>query len=305
MILISIVIPTYNRAHVLTRAIDSIIAQTYSNWELLIVDDGSDDDTEELVAEYMNREPRIKFLERPGDRLRGGNACRNIGAEYAAGEYVAYLDSDDYWKETRLAGCVGFIEEERPDCFYSGITSYNYDYYEEAKSRAIQTDESALDFLVSRGATALPSTYFLKKAILSHVIWDETLLRHQDWDFFIRISKKYTWKYFENYDVYYVKKRKEYKYIDIPSCLKVYNNYKNELTNKNEANRYLRLMMEYCSKSFPHIKYAKKYNEFLIENNYALTLRDKFQIKYPYVFFILFKMKRQGIDPIKKVFLKK
>src|SRR5690554_6032761 len=109
MLLISVVIPTYNRVHVLPRAIDSVIAQTYPHWELLIVDDGSDDGTEELVAQYMNREPRIKFLERPSDRLRGGNACRNIGAEHAAGEYIAFLDSDDYWKQTRLAECVIFI----------------------------------------------------------------------------------------------------------------------------------------------------------------------------------------------------
>jgi glycosyltransferase involved in cell wall biosynthesis len=305
MYLISIVIPTYNRAHVLPRAIDSIINQTYSRWELLIVDDGSDDGTEELVAEYIKKDSRIKALKRPEDRLRGGNACRNIGAEHAVGEYVAYLDSDDYWKESRLMECIKYIEKERPGCFYSSITSYNYDYFEEVKSRAIHRNESALDFLVSKGTCALPSTYFLKRVVLSHVIWDETLLRHQDWDFFIRISKKYNWKYFENYDVCYVKKRKEYKYIDIPSCLKVYKSHKSELTKKNEANRYLRLMMEYCSKSFPHIKYAKEYNELLIENSYSVTVRDKFQIKYPYAFFILFKMKRQVIDPIISVILRK
>ncbi|WP_209332845.1 glycosyltransferase family 2 protein [Lunatimonas salinarum] len=304
MISISIVIPTYNRAHVLSRAIDSVLSQTYSNWELLIVDDGSSDNTEVLVADYIKKDARIKYFKRPEDRLRGGNACRNIGAERAAGKYVAYLDSDDYWKETRLVECVKFIEKEQPDCFYSGITSYNNYRYEEVKSRAIQIDETALDFLVNWDTTALPSTYLLKKEILSDIIWDETLLRHQDWDFFIRISKKNTWKYFENHDVYYVKERKKFKYIDILSCLKVYNKYKNELTNKKKANKYLRLMMEYCSKSFTHIKYVKKYNELLIENNYTFTIRDLFQIKYPYLFFILFKIKRQLIDPIKMVFQK-
>src|SRR5690606_13641431 len=110
------------------------------------------------VFDYVQRDPRIRYFKRPDDRLRGGNACRNMGAENAAGEYVAYLDSDDYWKETRLAGCVGFIEKEKPSCFYSGITFYNYRDFKKAKSRAIKRDESSFDFLLSRSSTAQTST---------------------------------------------------------------------------------------------------------------------------------------------------
>lgn len=292
MILISIVIPTYNRAHVLPRAIDSVIAQTYSHWELLIVDDGSDDSTQELVAEYIKEEPRIKYFRRPEDRLRGGNACRNIGAEHAAGEYVAYLDSDDYWRETRLAGCAGFIEKERPDCFYSGRILDNYSERIIGSSRAFKPGETPLDFLLSRDALAVTSSFVLRRDVFRKFRWDEQLKRTQDWDFFIRVASKFEWQYFDNFDVVFVRKKGERKYIHIPSCLKVYRMYRGQVSNFENANTYLRSMLEYCSKYYDNISYASEYFLLLNENNYSPSLRDRFQVGFPYLFYCLYRIKK-------------
>lgn len=94
--LISIIIPTFNRASIMTTAIDSVINQTYKNWECIIVDDGSQDNTISVIENYSKKDIRIKCYQR--DRLpKGAPTCRNIGLSNAKGDYVIFLDSDDYF----------------------------------------------------------------------------------------------------------------------------------------------------------------------------------------------------------------
>ena len=92
--LVSIIIPTFNRAKILSETIDSVIAQTYSNWECLIVDDGSTDDTIEIIQTYLN-DSRFQFHQRPANRQKGANACRNYGFELSKGAFINWFDSDD------------------------------------------------------------------------------------------------------------------------------------------------------------------------------------------------------------------
>jgi len=93
--LVSIIIPTYNRAHLIEETLDSILAQTYPNWECIIVDDGSTDDTDAVVGKYVDKDARFRYHHRPADRPKGANACRNYGFEISNGEYVNWFDSDD------------------------------------------------------------------------------------------------------------------------------------------------------------------------------------------------------------------
>jgi len=95
---VSVVVPTYNRADVLSRAIDSVLAQTVTDVELIVVDDGSTDDTQDRLRSYDD--PRLTVLRHPENR--GGSAARNTGIEAATGEYVAFLDSDDTWRPRKL-----------------------------------------------------------------------------------------------------------------------------------------------------------------------------------------------------------
>ena len=92
--LISIIVPSYNRGALIGETIQSILSQTYDNWELIIVDDGSADNTMEVLQPFLKDE-RIKLVDRPKERAKGGNAARNYGFELAKGEYVKWLDSDD------------------------------------------------------------------------------------------------------------------------------------------------------------------------------------------------------------------
>jgi len=92
--IVTIIIPTLNRAHLISCTLESICNQTYTNWEAIIVDDGSIDDTEEVIKPLLEDE-RIKFYKRPQDRLSGGNDARNYGFEMSTGKYIKWLDSDD------------------------------------------------------------------------------------------------------------------------------------------------------------------------------------------------------------------
>ena len=93
--LLSIIIPTYNRAHLIPDTLKSVQNQTYKNFECIVVDDHSQDNTEEIVKAFCDSDERFRFLKRPADRLKGANACRNFGFENSKGVYVNWLDSDD------------------------------------------------------------------------------------------------------------------------------------------------------------------------------------------------------------------
>lgn len=93
---VSIIIPTYNRVHLIKETLDSIIEQTYTNWECIIVDDGSTDDTIKVLKTYENKDSRFKIYRRPESMPKGANSCRNYGFEVSCGQYVNWFDSDDY-----------------------------------------------------------------------------------------------------------------------------------------------------------------------------------------------------------------
>lgn len=104
---VSVIIPTYERAEVLPRAVESVLEQTYEDFELLVVDDGSTDGTEEYLESVDDERLRPIYH----GTNRGCNAARNTGVEAAKGEYVALLDSDDEWKPHMLESCVARIED--------------------------------------------------------------------------------------------------------------------------------------------------------------------------------------------------
>jgi glycosyltransferase involved in cell wall biosynthesis len=114
----SIVLPTYNRAHMLPMAIDSVLSQTFTDWELLIVDDGSTDDTKKTVEDYADQ--RIKYFYQKNQER---SAARNNGIEQANGEYICFLDSDDYYLPEKLEKLYEHIVRfsEKEALFYDGV----------------------------------------------------------------------------------------------------------------------------------------------------------------------------------------
>jgi glycosyltransferase involved in cell wall biosynthesis len=120
--LVSIITPVFNREKLIGRTIESIISQTFQNWEHVIVDDGSTDDTINIIRQYSNIDSRIKLLSRENVE-KGANACRNIGIDNAKGKYIIFLDSDDILLPFCLERRVAFAESNPYyDCFiFSGI----------------------------------------------------------------------------------------------------------------------------------------------------------------------------------------
>ena len=97
---VSVIIPTYNRAKLLPRAIKSVLNQTFKDFEVIIVDDGSTDNTEEVINEFQKHNKRIKYIRH--EKNKGAAAARNTGIKIAQGEYIAFQDSDDEWLPNKL-----------------------------------------------------------------------------------------------------------------------------------------------------------------------------------------------------------
>jgi Predicted glycosyltransferases len=102
---VSVIIPTYNRAELICEAINSVLTQTYNDFELIVVDDGSTDNTSDLLAGYANR---IKYIKQDN---AGVSAARNAGISLSKGEYIAFLDSDDMWLTEKLEKSMKFLEK--------------------------------------------------------------------------------------------------------------------------------------------------------------------------------------------------
>ena len=108
---VSVVLPTYNRAPFLPKAIGAVQAQSFSDWELVIVDDGSTDGTSEIVAEFARNDGRLRFL--TNTRSQGPAGARNAGILAARGRLVAFVDSDDLWEPPKLAAFIDAMSSDR------------------------------------------------------------------------------------------------------------------------------------------------------------------------------------------------
>lgn len=121
---VSIITPVYNSKDYIRETIDSVIAQTYTDWEMFLVDDCSSDNTPQIISEYMRKDDRIKYI-----RLKensGAAIARNTGLDSAEGRYIAYLDADDIWLSNKLERQIAFMNENNvyfSCCDYDKIES--------------------------------------------------------------------------------------------------------------------------------------------------------------------------------------
>lgn len=108
---VSVVLPVFNGAYFLREAVESVLAQDYQDFELLVVDDGSTDASRSIAKDYAARDPgRVRYLEHPGHANRGTTFSRNLALKYARGELVAFIDADDRWRTAKLADQVAILD---------------------------------------------------------------------------------------------------------------------------------------------------------------------------------------------------
>ena len=188
--LVSIIMPTYNRAHLISETLDSVLAQTYPNWECIIVDDGSTDTTDEVVGEYVKKDSRFQYHHRPKDRKKGPCACRNYGFEFSKGELIKWFDSDDIMYSELLEKQVGTFEEAI-DCSVCKVAYYDFEKNETLKENSINSNQLIEDYLVGR-ITFYVSGPLWRKRFLNNrkELFDENLFNLDDWDFNLRMLYK-------------------------------------------------------------------------------------------------------------------
>jgi glycosyltransferase involved in cell wall biosynthesis len=187
--LVSIIIPTYNRAHLIAETLDSIIVQTYSDWECIVVDDGSTDKTEELLNNYIRKDNRIKYYQRPTGREKGANSCRNYGFELSKGKYIKWFDSDDIMLPEHIAVLVNALQKENAD-FVVGDCA-NFEEGKEINLKPYDFDRNKVEinsFLYATNQIGWITDDFLgKREILGDIRFNEKLLDGQEYNFFIRL----------------------------------------------------------------------------------------------------------------------
>jgi glycosyltransferase involved in cell wall biosynthesis len=113
--LISIIIPTFNRAHIIDETLDSILKQTYANWECIIVDDGSIDNSINVIDVYLKKDSRFIYYHRPSSLPKGANSCRNYGFEVSKGNLIKWFDSDDIMLPNHLEIACNKLVNEKLD----------------------------------------------------------------------------------------------------------------------------------------------------------------------------------------------
>jgi len=184
--LVSVIIPTYNRADLLPAAIESVFGQTFSDWELIVIDDGSTDNTAEIIRPLL-LETRLRYVPEPN---RGRSTARNDGARLALGQWLVFLDSDDCFLPNTLTAHWAAVSEQ-PDV---AMTIGGYEFMGGQGQRLGERRPW------EKSSLALPNWVFnclsMPGAVMIQLDWfervhgfDESLHMSEDWDLFLRLAQ--------------------------------------------------------------------------------------------------------------------
>lgn len=181
--LVSIIICTYNRANYLNNCISSILKQTNKQWEIIIVDDGSEDDTYKVVNPFIQAAFNIKYIKHKNIKLP---LSRNVGLLLATGTYITFLDSDDTFKENHIESRLDFMKKNKNiDLIYGGV---------DLSEEIFVPDFYKPDFLINVKECVLGSTYFGKRHVFHELGGFENLSYGEDTEFLERALKLFTVK---------------------------------------------------------------------------------------------------------------
>jgi len=187
---VSVIIPLYNRKDYIEQTIRSVLNQTFSDWKLYIVDDGSTDGSRDVLTQFDD--PRIVIIQHPGGVNKGQSASINLALANVGGEFISILDSDDYWESDKLAIQVSYLDAN-PDVglvYCNGFAvdsngNYLYTRYDDSHVETQKPESVLLDCYLY-----IPTNSMFRSSCLSKIgFFDETLRAAQDHDFAIRLAE--------------------------------------------------------------------------------------------------------------------
>lgn len=187
MVKLSVIIPCFNGFEYLKHMIDCCERQTFTDWELIIVDDGSTDDTSNKISTYSSRNSRIKFFQR--DRLpKGSLTCRNIGFKHSSGQYIIHFDADDIFTDDCFENRVKYMDEH-PECDYATFLAQGFHCDGEQKmvyERFYGVFESERDLLERFLSVSYPFSIWCniyRRHIVEKYPWDESVKVYSDFSY--------------------------------------------------------------------------------------------------------------------------
>lgn len=278
MKLVSIIIPAYNKAELTVKTVESVLAQTYSNIEIIVVDDGSKDNTEELMRPYADQ-GKIRYIKK-----ENGGACsaRNVGIHEAKGDYLGFLDCDDLYMPEKVSRSVEYLEKNRE----AGLV-HNPSYLVDNDEKIIGTYFYLLSFsegTVFEKLITWPficnSTVIARKECFDKVgSFDESIFMPADWEMWLRISKSYgigfirefltKYRKESRYIIKNLEKRMEEEVYVIDKTLEGYSDRFGKIRRKALANAYFRNANGFLS--------IKEFEKALEDIN--LSIREKGSVK--------------------------
>lgn len=185
--IVSIIMPSYNHGHFLKRSINSVISQSFSNWELIIIDNHSNDDTDQIISSF--KEPRIRVYKIHNDGVVAKS--RNFGIKVARGIYIAFLDSDDWWTSLKLEISIRYLNNGNDFVYHDLFLVKNLANINSKKLSFRRLKAPIFDSLLTSGNAIINSSVVLKSELLQNAgILDENvqMVASEDFDLWIRVS---------------------------------------------------------------------------------------------------------------------
>ncbi|CAM4074741.1 glycosyltransferase family 2 protein [Gillisia hiemivivida] len=183
--LVSVIMPAYNSAKFIAESIQSVLHQFHSNWELLIIDDASEDNTVEIIEKFASSDPRIQLFQNKTNK--GTGISRNIGIKAAQGSYIAFLDADDLWLPKKLEAQLDFMKRRDLEMTYSSYYLINESGQELHKKIQALPILSYKKLLKSNYVGNLTGIYKVEKL---GKIYSPILRKRQDWALWLAILKR-------------------------------------------------------------------------------------------------------------------
>ena len=274
--LVSIIIPMYNSRSTIERAVQSVLHQTYPNIEVWVVDDGSDDDGLSLMEQLQDERIHCHRLSH-----RNANVARNYGITHSNGEYIAMLDADDEWTENHLESSLAVLQRGQADGVYGSLILRGTKD-QTVTTRAMREGETTIDFLLSNGYGAQTSTLVMTAASAKDILWDETLNRHQDYDFIVRYHRKYRMcPKAEATTIYHLSASSPTdKKLDFESCIRFIRTVEDEISDRLYMSYHVH-MLRLAERYKADEAIIRHYREEATRYEYLLSLYDYLHLWKP------------------------